>query len=94
MGVPGFFAWLLRNKKKLGTKNLIKVELESKIKYLMLDTNCLLHPCVNNILEKYKTGLLELDPNVPIRTQLESNIWALIENYITNMVQIVKPEVL
>ncbi len=94
MGVPGFFAWLLRNKKKLGTKNLIKSNLESKIKYLMLDTNCLLHPCVNNILEKYKTGLLELDPNLPIRSQLESNIWALIENYIENMVQIVKPEVL
>jgi len=94
MGVPGFFAWLLRNKKKLGTKNLIKSSIESKIKYLMLDTNCLLHPCVNNILEKYKTGLLELNPNLPIRSQLESNIWALIENYIENMVQIVKPEVL
>ncbi len=94
MGVPGFFAWLLRNKKKLGTKNLIKSNLETKIKYLMLDTNCLLHPCVNNILEKYKTGILELKPNLPIRPQLEEHIWALIENYIRNQIEIIKPEVL
>lgn len=94
MGVPGFFAWLLRNKKKLGTKNLIKSVLETKIKYLMLDTNCLLHPCVNNILEKYKSGILELKSNFPIRPQLEEHIWALIENYINNMIEIVKPEVL
>jgi 5'-3' exonuclease len=60
MGVPGFFAWLLKNKKKLGSKKLIKTKLDTNIKYLMLDTNCLLHPCVNNILEKYKTGILDM----------------------------------
>lgn len=94
MGVPGFFAWLLRNKKKLGINKLIKTELEIKIKYLMLDTNCLLHPCVNNILEKYNNGLLKLDENLPTREQLEKYIFNLIENYINDMILKVKPEVL
>ena len=94
MGVPGFFAWLLRNKKKLGSNKLIKTELNCKIKYLMLDTNCLLHPCVNNILDKYKNGLLKLDVNLPVREQLEKYIWILIKNYINDMILKVNPEVL
>ena len=63
MGVPGFFSWLLKNKKKLGTNNLIIDNLNTKIQWLMLDANCLLHPCVANILEKYKNGKLILDKN-------------------------------
>ena len=47
-------SWLLKNKKKFGVKELVLSQLENKIKWLMLDTNCLLHPCVANILEKYK----------------------------------------
>ncbi len=34
MGVPGFFAWLLKNKKKIGTQKLIVNNLKTKIKYL------------------------------------------------------------
>ncbi len=94
MGVPGFFAWLLRNKKKLGTKKLITENIPVKCKYLMLDTNCLLHPCVNNILTKYKEGALNLDDKKPLREQLEDHIWNLIENYINDMLEKVKPEVL
>lgn len=95
MGVPGFFAWLLRNEKKIkNNKKLVKTKLETEIKYLMLDTNCLLHPCVNNVLEKYKTGILKLNSNKPIREQLEQHIWILIENYILDMISKVKPEFL
>ncbi len=94
MGVPGFFAWLLRNKKKLGSKNLIQDNIQVKIKYLMLDTNCLLHPCVNNILGKYKNGDLSIDNTKPLRPQLETYIWNLIENYINDMIEKVKPEIL
>ncbi len=94
MGVPGFFAWLLKNKKKLGTKNLIINNIGCKIKYLMLDTNCLLHPCVANILEKYKKGELRIDNKQSLRTQIESYIWNLIERYIEDMVSRVKPEYL
>ncbi len=94
MGVPGFFAWLLRNKKKLGTKKLITENIPIKCKYLMLDTNCLLHPCVNNVLTKYKEGALHLDDTKELRPQLEEQIWELIENYINDMIEKVKPEVL
>ncbi len=94
MGVPGFFAWLLRNKKKAGSKKLISENISVKCKYLMLDTNCLLHPCVNNVLTKYKEGELILDNNKPIREQLEEKIWELIENYINDMIEKVKPEIL
>lgn len=94
MGVPGFFAWLLRNKKKLGSKKLITENIPVKCKYLMLDTNCLLHPCVNNVLTKYKEGSLHLDETQELRPQLEEKIWELIENYINDMIEKVKPEVL
>lgn len=94
MGVPGFFAWLLRNKKKLGTKKLITENISIKCKYLMLDTNCLLHPCVNNVLTKYKEGELHIDESRDLRPQLEEKIWELIENYINDMIEKVNPEVL
>jgi hypothetical protein len=83
MGVPGFFSWLLKNKNKLGSKNIINENIE-KVKYLMLDTNCLLHPCVNNIIQKYKLGeiLIVVNDNTSIREELEKLIWKKIEDYI------------
>ena len=94
MGVPGFFSWLLKNKKKLKTNNLIINEIPEKIKYLMLDTNCLLHPCVNNIIEKYKSGKLNIKKNEPLRNQLEIYIWNKIEDYINDIIKKVNPEYL
>ena len=92
MGVPGFFSWLLRNKKWLYTNKLIIDNIDKKIKYLMLDTNCLLHPCVNYILEKYKKGELELITNKPIRYQLEDLIWKKIKFNIDDMIKRLQPE--
>lgn len=92
MGVPGFFSWLLKNKKKLGAKGLILSQLETKIKWLMLDTNCLLHPCVANILEKYKEGMLNIDPSKDIRIQIEYYIWEKVKSCIDDMIQQIKPE--
>jgi 5'-3' exonuclease len=94
MGVPGFFAWLQKNKKKLGTHNLIHDNINVKIKYLMLDANCLLHPCANNIIKKYKLNNLYIDNTKPIRYQIEDYIWNLIENYIDEMIKKVNPEVI
>jgi len=94
MGVPGFFSWLIKNKKKLKTNNLIINEIPEKIKYLMLDTNCLLHPCVNNIIEKYKSGKLNINKNKPLRDQLEEYIWNKIEDYINDIIRKVNPEYL
>ena len=94
MGVPGFFAWLLKNKKKLGAKGLILNGIEEQVKWLMLDTNCLLHPCVANILEKYKEGRLHIDLSKDLRVQLEQYIWDKIECCINDMIEKVKPEYL
>lgn len=92
MGVPGFFAWLLKNKKKLGVKNLLLDDLPYKVGWLMLDTNCLLHPCVANILEKYKEGQLTIDPNKDLRIQIEQYIWEKITQCIDDMITQTEPE--
>lgn len=92
MGVPGFFSWLLKNKKKLGAKNLILNNLPYKCKWLMLDTNCLLHPCVANILEKYKEGQLNIDANKDLRVQIEQYIWEKIVQCIDDMIAQTEPE--
>jgi 5'-3' exonuclease len=92
MGVPGFFAWLLKNKKKLSTNKLIRDSIETKIKYLMLDTNCLLHPCVAHILEKYGKGEITLESNKSIRMQLEELIWERIRFSIDDMITRLNPE--
>lgn len=92
MGVPGFFAWLLKNKNKLGASNLILSQLDIQIDWLMLDTNCLLHPCITHVLEKYKKNLLNIDTSKNIRNQIEKIIWENIEMYIDNMIDEIKPE--
>ena len=95
MGVPGFFSWLIKNKKKLGARGLVQNDLnldENKTKWLMLDTNCLLHPCVANILEKYKDGRLTINQTHDLRTQLENYIWDKVKLCIDDMIQIVKPD--
>lgn len=92
MGVPGFFSWLVKNKKKLGARGLVQNELEIKIKWLMLDTNCLLHPCVANVVEKYKDGRLNLNPLLDVREQIENLVWDKIKLCVDDMICIVKPE--
>lgn len=92
MGVPGFFSWLLKNKGKLGAKKMILNNLPCKAEWLMLDTNCLLHPCVANILEKYKEGQLTIDSNKDLRTQIEQYIWEKITQCIDDMIAQTNPE--
>jgi 5'-3' exonuclease len=88
MGVPGFFKWLKDNKKKLKSKNLIRDNINKKVKYLMLDTNCLLHPCVNCIKDKIK----DKKENNKTREQIEDEIFLLIETRIMEMIDKIKPE--
>lgn len=94
MGVPGFFSWLLKKKKKLGAKNLVINNLPYKVKWLMLDANCLLHPCVALILEKYKEGQLNINYNRNIRIQIEECIWEKITQCIDDMIRQTDPEYL
>ena len=86
MGVPGFFKWLKDNKKKLRSKNLIRDNINKKVKYLMLDTNCLLHPCVKTIKDNLKKD------NNETREKIEDRIFLLIEIRIMDMIDKIKPE--
>lgn len=92
MGVPGFFLWLIKNIKKLGSKNMILKELEDDVDWLMLDTNCLLHPCIAYIIEKYKEGKLSIDVSRDLRVQLEEYIWIKITNCIDYMIEKLCPK--
>jgi 5'-3' exoribonuclease 2 len=90
MGVPGFFKWLLEKERK--NKNLIRNSINKKIKYLMLDTNCLLHPCINHVIDKIKNN-----PDVYIgydRNKVELEIWKLITRRIDEMINKLKPEII
>jgi 5'-3' exonuclease len=90
MGVPGFFKWLLEKEKK--NKNLIRNRINKKVKYLMLDTNCLLHPCIKHVIDKIKDN-----PDVYSgydRSKVELEIWQLITRRIDEMMDKVKPEII
>jgi len=92
MGVPGFFAWLL--KRDLSNKILLDAlpttthhpsttPSTSIIHTLYLDANCLIHP------QCYAT--LEKNPNWDDIYTLESKMITSILEYITNLVDIVNP---
>jgi 5'-3' exoribonuclease 2 len=86
MGVPGFFKWLLEKERR--NKNLIRNSINKKVKYLMLDTNCLLHPCINHVIDKIK------DKPEYDRSKVELEIWQLITRRIDEMIDKVKPEII
>ena len=86
MGVPHFFKWLQDNNKHNIT--LINSVIEDGIYFLMIDANCLLHPCVANIVEKYKNKKLKAKN----RNEIEELIWKRIEDYINDLIKRTKPE--
>lgn len=51
MGVPGFFAWLLKK-----NKEILKLQLKNRPDILYLDSNCFFHPQCFKVLETY-TGI-------------------------------------
>ena len=78
MGVPGFFAWILKNfKKHILTKAIGKVD------YLYIDANCLIHP------ECFK--ILEALPEETDVEKLENMMFARIINYLNYIEQFVNP---
>jgi 5'-3' exoribonuclease 2 len=54
----------------------------------MLDTNCLLHPCINHVIDKIK------DKPGYDRSKVELEIWQLITKRIDEMIDKVKPEII
>lgn len=55
MGLPGFFAWIL----KRYANNILFKKLIKKPKYLYIDANCLFHPECFKILDAYKNDDLD-----------------------------------
>ena len=80
MGVPGFFAWLLRKDKK----KILYEYLENKIDYLFLDTNGLIHP------QCFKT--LDENSNFKNLEELERKMIKSILDYIDFIVEYAKPQ--
>jgi len=79
MGVPGFFAWLLRYK----SNNIILDKIDKTIECLYIDANCLFHPKCFEILKLY--------PNEKNIQKLESLMIKNIIEYIDFLIKIAKP---
>ena len=81
MGVPGFFAWLLKNYKN---SNIIKTNIKYNVDILYLDANCLFHPQCFKVLEHFK--------NWKDREKLEEKMMKRIINYIDYLLNTVDPK--
>lgn len=80
MGVPGFFAWLLKQDK---SNRILKKRFESKPNTLFFDANCLFHPQCFKILKAfpYETSV----------NKLEEMMMERIINYIKFIINYVNP---
>jgi 5'-3' exonuclease len=85
MGVPGFFAWILKNYKKSNMiTNVIKnEELKDNISNLFIDTNCLIHPQCFSILNENK-DLKNID-------RLENKMINQVIKYLDEIINLVNP---
>jgi 5'-3' exonuclease len=81
MGVPGFFLWLIKNYNK---KIIISKTIDINIDYLLIDTNCLIHPICFEILDKYNY-ITNLDI-------LENKMINAILEYIKYIIKFVNPQ--
>lgn len=70
MGLPGFFSYLLKNYKN----KILKKQINEKIDYFYIDSNCLFHPECAKIKEYY----VDLDSD-----ELEKKMIDRITNYLT-----------
>ena len=88
MGVPKFFAWLMRNYKKnkfVFEKEKVEDGLE-KIDWLLIDTNCLIHPTCFKVLAEEQQK-----ENINFKSLQNKMMNAVIE-YIDKLIDYVKPE--
>jgi len=88
MGVPKFFAWLMKNykqKKFIFSKEDTDDETAKNIDWLLLDTNCLIHPTCFKILaeENEKT-------NINFKS-LENKMMIAVIEYIDKIVKYIDP---
>ena len=86
MGVPKFFAWLMRNYKK--SKFIFqkeKVEIEP-IDWFLIDTNCLIHPICFKILAEEQNNKTKINFK-----SLENKMINAVIEYIENLIKYVNP---
>ena len=81
MGVPGFFAWLLKNYKNA---NVITSELLESVDNFYIDANCLFHPQCHKILNHYGNKL-DLE-------KLENKMIKRILNFLDYLIAYVNPQ--
>lgn len=81
MGVPGFFAWLLKNYKK---SEIITDSIEHETDVFYIDANCLFHPQCYKIIDYYGDQL-DVD-------KLESKMIGRILNYMSYIIGLVNPK--
>nr|QFG73968.1 MAG: XRN 5'-3' exonuclease-like protein [Megaviridae environmental sample] len=79
MGVPGFFAQLI---KRYGDR-ILDTNFDQVINYLMLDANCFLHPTCLHVLKE--------NPNASIKV-LENKMLTAITEYLDVLIDTVKPQ--
>lgn len=85
MGVPGFFAWILKNYKKTNMiTNITNTdELKDNVSNLFIDTNCLIHPQCFSILAENK-DLKNID-------RLETKMINQVIKYLSEIIDLVNP---
>jgi 5'-3' exoribonuclease 1 len=78
MGLPGFFAWILKHY----AKEILSSCLKNRPKYLYIDANCLFHPECFKILEGFPNASLE---------ELKKYMFQRIVNFLDFLEQLVNP---
>ena len=89
MGVPGFFAWLMRKGKELKWKGrMVSEEIydEPDADWLLLDTNGLLHPCCFKVLEEQEKAGTNL--SIP---ELEALMFDAVIAYLNKLINLINP---
>lgn len=88
MGVPGFFAWILKNYKKTNMiTNITNTnELKDNVSNLFIDTNCLIHPQCFSILAENK-DLKNIE-------RLENKMINQVIKYLSEIIEVVNPSAL
>ena len=93
MGVPGFFAWLMKNYKKEGfviNKTLLNktdtiYEELANLDYLLLDANSLIHPVCAKVLQ-LNVNFMDID-------KLEDKMIEAVLKYIEFIIDYVEPKI-
>jgi len=83
MGVPGFFAWILKNYKKTNIISNVSTS-DLKISNIFIDANCLIHPQCFSILNDNK-DLKNID-------RLESKMINQVIFYLNKIIELVNPD--